>query len=532
MRYSNQPYGFQALHSRSRLDGGRPDTPRNLQSGWCVRACVALVFCAACATGARAQTLVTLYNFCSHSDCADGATPSAALIQATNGSLYGSTLSGGTANDGTLFKMTTSGELSLLYDFCSAANCTDGSLPNSPLVLGPDGNFYGTTTQGGPSGGGAFFDITLSGQFTAIGSGFGGTNAPGDPLGLFAGTDGNFYGATALGGYRGRGTVFGLTPSGSLKTLYDFCKTSPCASGGAFPEGGLVEGMDGNYYGTTTQGGNGADCQDAKTGCGTIFRITTGGTLTVLYDFCSQTGCSDGFDPVAPMIQGVDGNFYGTTAQGGIDNCSSLGSGDDGCGTVFKIGSGGYQVLYSFCPESGCTDGAIPQAGLVQASDGNFYGTTALGGAGGEGTIFKISPGGTFTLLYTFCSLSDCADGGEPGAALIQDTNGKLYGTTTVGGSNTACPSGCGTAFSLSAGLGEFVLPEPNSGAVGAAVNILGTALEGATSVTFNGTPATFTVSSSSLITTTVPAGATTGEVDVVTPHGTIQSTVRFHVLQ
>ncbi len=493
-----------------------------------------LAFSMMATVSARAQTLTTLYDFCSRSNCADGTTPSAALIQATNGSLYGSTLSGGTNNDGTLFRLGTSGQLTTLYSFCAAGGaCTDGLLPDAPLVLGADGNFYGTTQQGGPNGGGAFFKLTLTGTLTIVG-GFGGPDGPSGPLGLALGSNGDFYGTSSSGGYKERGTVFSVTPQGAVSTLYDFCKTSDCGAGGAYPETGLVEGVDGDFYGTTIEGGasTGANCPNGKAGCGTIFRVTPVGGLTKLYDFCSQSGCTDGYFPAAPMIQGEDGSLYGTTTLGGIDNCSSYGAGDYGCGTIFKIGPSGFQVLYSFCPEAGCSDGAIPSAALVQGSDGNFYGTTALGGANGEGTVFKITPGGTFTLLYTFCSESGCADGAEPAAALIQDTNGKFYGTTILGGTGTACPYGCGTAFSLSVGLGEFVSPEPNSGAVGTSINILGTALAGATSVTFNGTPAKFTVSSGSLITTTVPAGATTGEIDVVTPHGTIQSNVSFHVLQ
>jgi len=492
-----------------------------------------LVFSSLAVMNAPAQTFTTLYSFCPQTNCADGTTPSAALIQATNGSLYGSTLSGGTNNDGTLFRLGTSGQVTTLYSFCAAGGaCPDGFLPDAPLVLGSDGNFYGTTKQGGPNGGGAFFNLSLSGSLTTIG-GFGAAGGPSEPLGLALGANGTFYGTTSRGGYRERGTVFSITPQGTVTTLYDFCLTSYCGAGGAFPQAGLAQGTGGEFYGTTTQGGAGVNCPGgSKAGCGTIFRVSPLGGLTKLYDFCSEARCADGFDPVAPMIQGTDGSFYGTTAQGGLNNCAVLGSGDYGCGTIFKIGPSGYSVLYRFCPRVGCTDGAVPAAALVQGNDGNFYGTAALGGARGEGTIFKITPAGTFTLLHTFCSQSGCADGAEPTAALIQDTNGKFYGTTILGGTSTACPSGCGTAFSFSVGLGEFVLPQPNSGSIGTPINILGTALGGATGVTFNGTPATFTVSSNSLITTTVPLGATSGEVDVVTPHGTIQSNGKFRVVQ
>jgi uncharacterized repeat protein (TIGR03803 family) len=194
-------------------------------------------------------------------------------------------------------------------------------------------------------------------------------------------------------------------------------------------------------------------------------------------------------------------------------------------------------VLYSFCPQSGCTDGDSPTAALVQATDGNFYGTTVVGGANqacndgfGCGTVFQMTPSGTLTTLHSF----DNTDGPFPEAALIQDTSGTLYGTTAEGASKIGkyqqCSGICGTVFSLSVGLGPFVEAQPGSGKVGAAINILGTDLTGATSVTFNGTAAKFIVVSSSEITTTVPSGATIGEVEVVTPSGTLSSNVSFQV--
>jgi len=179
------------------------------------------------------------------------------------------------------------------------------------------------------------------------------------------------------------------------------------------------------------------------------------------------------------------------------------------------------------------TDGANPQAGLVQATDGNFYGTTSLGGVNGNGygTVFKITPSGTLTTLYSFCSQSGCTDGRYPVAGLVQDTNGNFYGTTDSGGAKTrACGGFCGTVFSLSVGLGPFVKTQPASARVGGFVQILGTNLTGATSVSFNGTPAVFRVVLNSWIKTTVPEGATTGTVEVVTPSGTLSSNVPFRV--
>ena len=247
-----------------------------------------------------------------------------------------------------------------------------------------------------------------------------------------------------------------------------------------------------------------------------VFKITPSGTLTTLYRFCSQTHCADGYGPQG-LVQDTDGDFYGTTNQGGANHDS---------GTVFKITLGGtLTTLYSFCSQSPCTDGKYPEA-LVQATDGNLYGTTGGGGANSGGTVFKITPSGMLTTVYRFCSQSPCTDGFEPGAALVQDTNGDFYGTTVDGGTNNN-----GTLFRLSVGLGPFVKPRPPYGKVGAAVKILGTNLTGATSVSFNGTAAVFTVVSSSEITTTVPAGASSGKVQVVTTSGTLSSIAVFRVI-
>jgi uncharacterized repeat protein (TIGR03803 family) len=224
---------------------------------------------------------------------------------------------------------------------------------------------------------------------------------------------------------------------------------------------------------------------------------------------------TDGSQSYAALVQGTDGNFYGTTGNGGTNKQ----------GTVFKITpSGTLETLHSFDG----ADGSYPYAALVQGTDGNLYGTTHEGGANdinylcplGCGTIFKITPSGTLTTLYSFCSQANCTDGTLPGAGLVQDTDGAFYGTTES-------PS---TVYSLSMGLGPFVETQPPSGKVGAAVKILGTSLTGSTSVTFNGTAATFAVVSASEITTTVPTGATTGTVQVVTPGGTLSSNVPFRV--
>jgi len=264
-------------------------------------------------------------------------------------------------------------------------------------------------------------------------------------------------------------------------------------------------------YGTTGSGGVPSVC--GGFGCGTVFKITAGGVLTTLHSFCAQSGCPDGYSPAVVLIQATDSTVYGTTPSGGAN----------GGGTIFEIAKGTFNTLYSFCSEANCRDGSSP-AGLIRGSDGNLYGTTRTEGANHYGTVFEYIPGGALTTLYSFCAKSGCTDGAKPNA-LLQDTNGNFFGTTIIGGANNL-----GTIFSLSTGLGPFVETQTASGSAGAAITILGTDLTGATSVTFNGTVAAFNVVSKSAITTTVPSGATTGTVAVVTPSGTLSSNVPFRV--
>ncbi len=498
----------------------RLNNRRRLQESWCTRACSALLLCVATAFALQAQTFRKLHNF----DYTGGAEPMAALLQGTDGNLYGTTYEGG-ANGytGTVFKITIGGTLTTLYSFCSQSNCGDGQWPYGALIQGIDGNFYGTTAYGGASNFyGTVFKITPSGTLTTLHS-FDNSEG-GYPLaGLLQTADGNLYGTTSDYGPNGDGTVFKITPSGALTTLYSFCSQPGCTDG-RDPYAALVLGGDGNLYGTTVSGGAAGFCASSD-GCGTVFKITPSGTLTTLHSFEG----TDGAAPFAGLIQAPDGNLYGVAAYGGTNNACPT-----GCGTIFTITPGGtLTTLYNFCSQDGCTDGYLPYAGLTLGNDGNLYGSTEYGGDDGAGTAFKITPGGMRTTLYNFCSQSNCTDGGVPVAALIQDTNGKLYGTTPFGGAGFSCaPYACGTVFSLSASLRPFVETEPASAKIDRPIDVLGTNLNGATSVTFNGTAATFTVVSSSLITTAVPAGATTGTVQVVTPGGTLSSNVPFHVLQ
>jgi uncharacterized repeat protein (TIGR03803 family) len=293
------------------------------------------------------------------------------------------------------------------------------------------------------------------------------------------------------------------SPAQTFTTLVNFNRTN-----GSTPVGALVQGTDGNLYGTTRDGG--------AYNNGTVFKVTPTGALKTIYSFCAEVNCPDGHKPFAGLVLATDGNFYGTTTLGGANPFF---------GTVFKItSSGAVTLLHSFT----FSDGAQPYSGLVQATDGNFYGTTWVGGGGTygwAGTVFKITPGGTLTTLYAFCSEGFCADGSMPSAALVQGTDGNFYGTTQAGGTNT-----CGTVFSISVGLGPFVKTIPTSGSAGTQVFILGNGLIGASSVTFNDIPATFTVVSQTEITATVPNGATTAKVKVTTPGGLRTSNVAFSV--
>jgi uncharacterized repeat protein (TIGR03803 family) len=446
----------------------------------------------------------TLVNFSG----TNGAEPNRPPIQGPDGNLYGTTPNGGATGQGLLFQMTPAGVLTPLYSFCPETGCTDGTDP-STLGLGMDGNFYGGAIGGGTFGFGTIFKFTGSGAPTTLHS-FDGSDGsqPGDRMAQTG--DGNFYGTTFFGGSLaecsdlGCGTVFEMTPSGALTTLHDFCSLPDCADGAVLFES-LALGRDGDFYGATWGGG--------VSNAGTIFKITPTGTLTTIYTFCVTTYpfCGDGINPLGPVL-GPDGNFYGTTVLGGAH----------GEGSIFKITpSGTLTTIYSFCSQGACTDGSDDRNGIILGSDGNFYGTTYYGGVHNEGTVFRITLSGVLTTLHSF----DGADGYNAIGVMFQATNGIFYGQTTLGGSG-----GSGTIFSLDVGLHAFVETVPTSGTAGTNIIILGNKLKGTTSVSFNGMAAPFNVVSSSEITATVPTGATTGKVKVTTPSGTLTSNANFLV--
>ena len=498
-----------------------PKTKAPLNQRSTIRFCLALAFSVAAAIGSSAQAVFKpLVSF--RDDGSTGIAAVGQLVQGTDGNFYGAASAGSYGNTGTIFQITPGGTLKVIYRFCyqSCTTYPHGSNPN-PLVLGSDGNFYGTTENGGANNEGTFFRITAKGALTTLYSFCGLKNCAdgANPIGsLIQGKDGDFYGITAQGGTSdvqyctetvlGCGTAFKITPTGGLTILYSFCSTTGC-SDGPTPTPALVQSKDGNFYGTTANGGSALS--------GTVFKLASTGTLTTLYTFayCNSVDCQNGQYPETGLIQGVDGNFYGTTLNGGVE---------DDAGTVFKITSkGALTTLYSFC-HPGCADGTRP-GGLVQGNDGDFYGTTEGGGAHAQGVIFKITSDGTFATIYSFCAEANCADGGQPFETLVQGTDGKLYGTTLMGGA-----SNVGTVFSLDNGLAPFIKTVPTSHKVGSKVTILGSNLAGATSVRFNGTEATFTAPSSTYLSASVPVGATTGPVTVKTPSGTLTSNTAFLV--
>jgi uncharacterized repeat protein (TIGR03803 family) len=335
--------------------------------------------------------------------------------------------------------MTPAGEFTTLYTFCSQSACGDGGQPDAALIEGKDGNFYGTT---------------------------------------------QVYGANEAG------TVFRITPTGALTTLYSFCSLTNCADGG-HPSSSLIQATNGNFYGTNSS---------------TVFKITLNGKLTTLYTF-TGTGPSSG------LIQANDGNFYGTT-----------GPGTDNEGTVFGMTSAGaLTTLYTFTGYNGTS----PEGTLIQATDGNLYGTTFLGGAYyAYGSIFRTTLTGDLTTLYSFCAQTNCPDGENPSGALFQSTNGQFYGTTWYGGVNDE-----GTVFAVDAGLAPFIETIPTSGRSGSTVKILGYGLSGATAVSFNGKDSILGSKANTYLTTRVPPGATSGFVTVTTSKGKLRSNVRFRVI-
>lgn len=364
-----------------------------------------------------------LYSF---ADSPDGANPfESPVFEDTTGNLYGTTLSGGSQTNGTIFRLNSTGE-TVLHRFSTDANGRNPS-PMSGVIGDDEGHLYGTETFGGPNGDGTVFRLDATGRLTILHAFTGGADGNSPYGGLTRDAAGNLYGTAAGGGYRqgcgnGCGTVFKIDSTGKFTVLYTFLGSGD----GGIPQGTLVLDSAGNIYGTTAGGGAG--------GQGVVFVLSNTGQERPLYSF-SATGESDGMEPVAGVVRDSSGNLYGTTFYGGGGNCfDGL---NPGCGTVFKLDSSGtYTVLHAF---SGASDGGWSTAALVLATDGNLYGTASGAGLYGSGTAFRVSTSGMFTLLHTFTGGSD---GARPMGTLIQDSTGTIYGTTAGGGK-----LGFGTVF-------------------------------------------------------------------------------------
>jgi uncharacterized repeat protein (TIGR03803 family) len=338
-----------------------------------------------------------LHSFLSHG--LEGDYPGSALTLGKDGNFYGTTYQGGLANWGTVFRITPGGDFSSLCFFAG----TDGNTPNG-LCEGHDGLLYGTTS-GFPPGGGGFitgsvFRVTTNGDLTTLYTFDGGPDGGAPYTGLTLGSDGNFYGTASMGGTANKGTVFRVTTNGGLTTLVTFTGRN-----GAWPTGRLTKGLDGNLYGTTQGGGS--------NNWGTVFKMTTNGALTTIHWFTNR---DDSSLPYTGLTLGPDGNFYGTTWGQGVN------------GTLFQITTNGaFTTLYTFPTGAG---GTVPTAELTLASDGNLYGTTVAYAGDGWGTVFRLTPSGNFSSLYTF---TGGADGAYPNG-LVQDNDGNLYGTTQDSG--------------------------------------------------------------------------------------------------
>ena len=438
-------------------------------------------------TPVQAQYYKVIFNFGAPGDPSCPANP--VIAQTPGGNLASTSESQCTGGqNGAAFEIGFQGaNFTILQDFAT-------TLPSGGLTLGTDQRFHGTTIYGGSRNHGTVYRLSTQPDLVYEHDFEGGADGAYPVSAPIQSEAGDFYGTTGGSASHYAGTVYKIAKSGEYSVLHLFTTTD-----GAGAWAPLVEGNDGYFYGTTVAGG--------QFGVGTIFRISSTGAFEVLYNFDGTHGGR----PYAPLIQASDGNFYGVTSEGGTLND----------GVAFKMTPAGFvTVLYDFSLTG--ADGYEPYGGLVQATDGNFYGTLMFGGAGTRGSLYRLTPAGVFTKLHDFRTQS----GSYPESTLMQHTSGKLYGTTSDGGTY-----GSGVIFEYDAGLGPFVTFLNVYGQVGAKVDILGQYFdEGVTTVYFNGVPAQDTEITPTYIKAIVPEGATTGFITVTTSKGTLKSNKPFVV--
>jgi uncharacterized repeat protein (TIGR03803 family) len=469
-----------------------------------------------------AGQFTTLYDFCSLTACADGATPRGGVTLGFDGNFYGTTQGGGIHAVGTAFRVTPTGTLTKLWDF---TRLTDAELPTFPPLQGQDGNLYGVSETGTQFINGAFYKISAAGVFKAL-KAFNFTNGQSPNLPT-QGTDGNFYGTTQSGGSNSKGVVYKVTPAGAITVLHNF---TGGLTDGCIPAGVLVQGNDGNFYGVTFSCG--------AHNVGTVFRISSTKAYAVLYNFCSLPGCADGRSPLAGLVLGTDGNFYGTASAGGTKNA----------GTIYKITPAGVRTtLVNFC-DPAC-NGFGPATPLVLHTDGKFYGNTngnSLGGSVFYSLNLGFKPlvnllnwsgkvGKTVEILgQGFTGTTAVLFNGVPGTFTnVSDT----YMTATVpAGATTGLVTVNTFTTTMTSNRKFLVTPQiksftPTSGIVGASVAITGASLTQTAKVTVGGKAATFTVNSDTQVTITVPPGAKTGKIVITTAGGIATSPATFSVV-
>jgi uncharacterized repeat protein (TIGR03803 family) len=430
-------------------------------------------------SGASAHTFKTIYTFCQKANCTDGKAPNAGVIADASGKLFGTTASGGPGAHGTVFELVpnvkkTKWAERTIYTFCPHDDCSEGASPNGGLIEDTAGNLYGVTYQGGPANEGVVYELSppaagkkkwtfaVLHRFCVKAGCIDGLG-PSHKLGYAGAASGApydgvspLYGVAAGAGNTAGGVAFQLTPQPGkwdYKIIHAFCG-NVCTDDGAGPDSDLIADDAGDIYGTTDSGG--------VAGFGTAFKLIpnaqkTKWAETILYAFCSgASGCAaDGYQPTGGLVLDQDGNFWGTTVYGGnVSNACAL----ESCGTVFKLapGSGGVTetAAYRFCAEANCADGAQTAAGSgttttfgTPATDGagNLFGATQFGGANRSGTVFELNANG-YSVLYSFCQMSECTDGSDP-STVILDGAGDLFGTTSGGGNSTF--GNGGTVFEL-----------------------------------------------------------------------------------